>query len=298
MTSDERLVARLAVDEAWMRGDGEAAFVRAVRGRIDVAEASARAALMGVASLAKERLLRAKELRSTSPALRFAVAAVLAELGDDRAPARALTGQPAKPWRASLAGAAEGPPLEDPAIPAAVAASFGETLFRFEHPEDGRRALAALSISSMVRGDDLVRTPLVRLVLREGAHEGVLDAEGRLEVAVRRRSAAELRGWQEALGTRRHEALLAAWRREGTVQAASFAGALRQAADVWEASAAAAGGAAASDAVVLMCRVHAARVMGDSEEQRRVAARLAAVAETDAEWEAVRAAGLSPRSSH
>jgi hypothetical protein len=138
----------------------------------------------------------------------------------------------------------------------------------------------------------------VRLVLREGAHEGVLDAEGRLEVAVRRRSAAELRGWQEALGTRRHEALLAAWRREGTVQAASFAGALRQAADVWEASAAAAGGAAASDAVVLMCRVHAARVMGDSEEQRRVAARLAAVAETDAEWEAVRAAGLSPRSSH
>jgi hypothetical protein len=165
-------VARLAVDEALLRGDRERAERRATRGHVPAGELAARALILERADVAGAI---AEAVLSADPAAGCAamvVAAIHARDGSppapaERPPAPASTDRPA----------------------AACVLALAERLAVVADPEAARRWAARVTPAPMAPHDPIVGPLAVDLAARGVVAETALPLELRLELAARRREA-------------------------------------------------------------------------------------------------------------
>jgi hypothetical protein len=162
------LAARLAVDEAIARHDGDAVRARATRVRLSLEEASGRAWLAGDRALARELAAEVTRADPTARGARLVLAACGG--GDLSALANDL------------------PPGEAPVASSAFVA-FGLALTRGAPPDVARAALQTVargSVEALVDGDDRVERPAVELVSRGVLDRAMLPADALVELAVLR----------------------------------------------------------------------------------------------------------------
>jgi hypothetical protein len=164
------LTARLAVDEAIARHDADAVRARAVRVRVGLDEAAARAVLAGDDALARALLapLCAADPQAWGPRLVRAAC----DDGD-----------------ALGAGWALGSARPAGRVPAAVLVAFGRALAHAAAADDARAALAAIAHEPIVSGDDRVVRPAVALAARGLIDAADLPADGAIELAALRGAA-------------------------------------------------------------------------------------------------------------
>jgi hypothetical protein len=159
--------ARLAIDDALLAGDADAARRIATRAGVPTAVVAARALLWGdpVSARAMARELSAADPRALGPLL-----------------LRAAAADPAVyPKGAPLAG-----PSTDGAIPAEVWLAYASALARAGSPTATRAALQAIARAPILPGDELV-TPIAVALSAAGVIDvKELDPDGRIELAERR----------------------------------------------------------------------------------------------------------------
>jgi tetratricopeptide (TPR) repeat protein len=162
--SEERhpLAARLAVDEAIARRDMGAMRRRATRVRLGADEVAARALLHGELDLAREL---ATTIAAGDPSALGARLVLAAGQGGDLLGAAGEVRRAAQP------------------VPGAVMVAFGSVLVHAVSPEQARATLASTAPGAIVPGDDRVVRAAVELVLRGALDEGVLPADGAIELA-------------------------------------------------------------------------------------------------------------------
>jgi Tfp pilus assembly protein PilF len=162
------LAARLAVDEAILRHDGDAVRERVTRVRLSLEEAAGRALLAGDRVLARELALEVSRADRSARGPRLVLAACgggdLGALVHDVA-----------------SGGSGGPPVTSAAFVA-----FGLALASGTSAGRAREALRPLagSVETMVDGDDRVERPAVELVSRGVLDRAVLPADALVELAV------------------------------------------------------------------------------------------------------------------
>jgi hypothetical protein len=188
------LAARLAVDEAIARHDGDAVRARATRVRLSLEESAGRALLAGDRSLAREL---AAEVTRADPAARGARLVLAACGGGD------------------LTALASGLPPSEAPVAAAAFVAFGRALARVTSSERARAALQSIGrgrIEEIVNGDDGVERPAVELVSYGVLDPATLPADALVELAVLRSDAAAVAVAPPAALDVRHEYLALALR--------------------------------------------------------------------------------------
>jgi len=169
------LAARLAVDDAVVRGDVELARRRAVRTHLGLQEAAARALLLKDRGMAAA--LAAPVLAADPQALgaRLVLAVAALDAGDGRALSGLLRGAP----RAS-----------DVPVPAPAAIAFGVALSSVLPPADARAVLARVRREPVLAGDAVVVPGAVELAARGVLPDDDLPIDAAVELAARRAAAA------------------------------------------------------------------------------------------------------------
>jgi hypothetical protein len=157
------LAARLAVDDALVRGDASAVELRATRAHVDLEETAARALLAGRRDLARDLAAFVQRADPEASGARLVLAAC-----DGGDVARAASDMRRHGARSS----------------AAALVAFGVAAVRAVPAEDLRATLAAIVHAPVVAGDDRVVRPAVELVSRGALDAGALPADGLVEIAV------------------------------------------------------------------------------------------------------------------
>lgn len=181
------LVARLALDDALVRGDAALALHRAAAGRVLVAEAAARALLLGQRATADEL---AKMVASADPA---------------DAEARLV-------MVALAPGAGTAPPVAPAPVSAAACAVYLRAIATRDGTLAARRAAAPLRCEAMIDGDGIVARVQADLAARDVVAEEAIGAEARIELCARRGDKAI--AFDVARVDRRHALLASALRGE------------------------------------------------------------------------------------
>ena len=154
----EPLAARLAVDEALARGDGERARARSTRARVALEEVAARALLLGQRGLAKK--IASDEAAADINDLGAALVLAACEGGDLVGASRMLEARPAAP--APVSGA--------------TFVAFGAALVHAVSPGEVHRALARVAHRPLVAGDQRVAAGAGALAARGALDEAAVGA--------------------------------------------------------------------------------------------------------------------------
>jgi Tfp pilus assembly protein PilF len=160
------LAARLAVDEAIFRHDGNAVRARATRVRLSLEEAAGRALLAGDRALARE---------------------LAAEVGHADRGARGARLVLAACGGGDLVALANDLPAGGPPVTAAAFVAFGLALSSgtpAARARDALRPLAGGGVEPLVDGDDRVERPAVELASRGVIDRAMLPADALVELAV------------------------------------------------------------------------------------------------------------------
>lgn len=167
------VVARLAVDEALLRDDGDAAERRATRGRVTLGELAARALLLERVALA-ERVARLVALADPGALDAHMVLGALASRG--------AKGEGTKDVRGLVVRSGA-------VAPAAAVFAFADRLAVVAGPEAAREWLARVTFVPAPPHDPIVGPLAVELAARGIVAASELDPEQRIELAARRREA-------------------------------------------------------------------------------------------------------------
>ncbi len=160
------LAARLALDEAILRHDGDAVRARATRVRLSLEEAAGRALLAGDRTLARELALEVTRADRGTRGARLVLAACgggdLVALVNELPPG--------------------GPPVTAAAFVAfGIALTSGTSAVR---ARDALRPVAGASVEPLVDGDDRVERPAVELASRGAIDRAMLPGDALVELAV------------------------------------------------------------------------------------------------------------------
>ncbi|WP_394849144.1 tetratricopeptide repeat protein [Pendulispora brunnea] len=282
-----RLVARLAVDDAVSMGDRDRVRRRAVSSHLALDVVAGRALLLGRPDLAREF---AEPLVQADPRAAGArlVLAILAYEADDKA---GLTRAFADAGGGR--GAKSGGDL--PVVPEAIL-PFLRVVSRAMGPEIARRVATALPCETIVAGDALVVPLSVALADTGALAPDALSADGRLELAVRRGE--NVTGSLDALDARHRLLMLAStrptskearallrhmgasWVRDPLVAVAMGRMAVAGAVEVDATTPTRLAEVAPADPLVATTALELARKHGDTAAALSIGARLSAIATT------------------
>ncbi len=166
LTGGSPLAARLALDEAILRHDGDAVRARATRTRLSLDEAAGRALLAGDRTLARSLAL---EVTRADPAARGARLVLAACGGGD------------------LVAFANGLAAGGTSVTPAAFVAFGLALSSATPVARARevlRTVAGAGVEPLVDGDDSVERPAVQLASRGVIDRAMLPADALVELAV------------------------------------------------------------------------------------------------------------------
>ena len=171
LSAGHPLAARLAVDEAIARHDGDAVRSRATRARLSLEEIAGRALLAGARPLAREL---AAEVTRADPASRGA-RLVLAACGGGE-----------------LVATAETLPAGPTPVAGAALVAFGIALTSSTSPEQARAAMQSIArgpVEALIDGDERVERPAVQLASYGLLDRASLTSDALVELAVVRADA-------------------------------------------------------------------------------------------------------------